>query len=299
MYHVTVFCFLASYLVAFGLELFRLYGRSKFNRLVLAGFGIAGFVAHTWYLLNRHSETHLPPLLASTHDWMLVLAWVLVLFYLFVTLVLSVSKQDLAVGVFALPVVLLLVGSAYFLSQDPGGAVALERARRGWGILHAALLVFGMTTGAAGLVSGIMYLIQHRRLRTRHAEPTGLRMPSLARLAQVNRWSMMLTFFLLTLGFASGIYLGLFPAGQQPGFAFTDPVVIGSGVVWLLFAGLFLRLLATHAPAGKQVAWMTISGCGFLLVTLLGLQVVTGNIHQRAGETKPEGHARRSAGGQA
>lgn len=209
MYHVTVFCFLASYLVAFGLELFRLYGRSKINRLILAGFGIAGFIAHTWYLMNRHSETHLPPLLASTHDWMLVLAWVLVLFYLFLTLVLSVSKQDLAVGVFALPVVLLLVGSAYFLSQDPGGAVALERARRGWGILHAALLVFGMTTGAAGLVSGIMYLIQHRRLRTRHVESTGLRMPSLARLAQVNRWSMMLTFFLLTLGFASGIYLGL------------------------------------------------------------------------------------------
>jgi hypothetical protein len=124
-------------------------------------------------------------------------------------------------------------------------------------------------------------------------------MPSLARLAQVNRWSMMLTFFLLTLGFASGIYLGLFPAGEQPLFTFADPVVIGSAIVWLLFAGLFLRLLATHAPAGKQVAWMTISGCGFLLVTLLGLQIVTGNIHQRAGETKPAEHAERSAGGRA
>jgi ABC-type uncharacterized transport system permease subunit len=287
MFNVTVFCFLASYLVAFVLELLRLLGNSRVNRLVLAAFGIAGFIAHTWYLLNRHQQTQLPPLMASTHDWMLVLAWVLVLFYLFLTLILAISRQDLAVGVFALPVVLLLVGSAYFLSQDPQGAVALERARRSWGMLHASLLVFGMTTGAAGLVSGIMYLIQHRRLRTRHAESTGLRMPSLARLAQVNRWSMMLTFFLLTLGFASGIYLGLLPTGDQARFVFADPVVIGSGIVWFLFAGLFLRLLAAHSPAGKQVAWMTISGCGFLLVTLLGLQVITGSIHKAGIERVP------------
>src|SRR5947207_2014763 len=105
MWHVTVFCFLASYLIAFALELGRLWGRSSISRFVMIGFGLAGFLAHTLYLLNRSQETHLPPLLASTHDWMLVLAWVLALFYLF----LAVVQKDLAVGMFALPVVLLLV----------------------------------------------------------------------------------------------------------------------------------------------------------------------------------------------
>src|SRR5207302_191206 len=107
-----VFCFLASYLVAFALELGRLLGRSVISRVVMIGFGIAGFVAHTVYLLNRSQQTHLPPLLSSTHDWMLVLAWVLVLFYIFLTL----AQRELAVGVFALPVVMILVGSAYFLN---------------------------------------------------------------------------------------------------------------------------------------------------------------------------------------
>src|SRR5579872_3598706 len=115
MLHVTMFCFLASYLVAFVLELGRLLGRSRFSRFVMIGFGIAGFLAHTLYLLNRSQQTHLPPLLASTRDWMLVLAWLLVLFYLFLTLV----QNDLALGMFALPVVLLLVASAYFLNDDP------------------------------------------------------------------------------------------------------------------------------------------------------------------------------------
>ena len=97
MWHVTVFCFLASYLVAFALELTRFKrrtppGMSLAGRFVMIGFGVAGFVAHTLYLLNRSQQTHLPPLLASTHDWMLVLAWVLVLVYLFFALV----QRDLA-----------------------------------------------------------------------------------------------------------------------------------------------------------------------------------------------------------
>ncbi|MSR59645.1 MAG: hypothetical protein EXS05_18715 [Planctomycetaceae bacterium] len=282
MAHVSVFCFLASYIVAFGLELSRLLGRSRISRLVMVGFGLAGFVAHTWYLFNRNQQTHLPPLLSSTHDWMLVLAWVLVLFYLFLTLFQTFSKQELAVGVFALPVVLLLVASTYFLSQEPITDLAAEKARHGWGMFHASLLVFGMTAGAAGLVSGVMYLVQHRRLKTRHAEPTGLKMPSLARLAQTNRWSMIVTYFLLTLGFASGAYLGLQPADGESKVGLSDPAVMISIVVWLLFGGLFARLVSSRTPSGRQVAWLTIGGCGFLLVTLLGLQVVTGSIHGAA-----------------
>jgi ABC-type uncharacterized transport system permease subunit len=275
MLHVTVFCFLASYLVAFALELGRLLGRSRINRFVMIGFGLAGFTAHTLYLLGRWRQTHLPPLLASTHDWMLVLAWVLVLFYLFLTLV----QKDLAVGLFALPVVLLLVSSAYFLSQEPNTAMNAELARRRWGMLHASFLVFGLTAGAFGFLSGLMYLVQHRRLKTRHGERPGMKMPSLSRLAQANRWSVMLAFLFLTLGFASGVFLAVAPPGGTTSVRLADPAVATSGVVWLILAGLFVKLLTQRGPTGRQVAWLTLCGCGFLLLTLLGLQVVTGNIH--------------------
>jgi hypothetical protein len=154
-------CFLASYLVAFILELSRLVRRSAISRLVMIGFGLAGFLAHTLYLLNRSQQTHLPPLLASTHDWMLVLAWVLALCYLILTLL----QKDLAVGVFVLPVVLLLAGSAHFLNRDPYSIDNAERARRAWVLVHAALLVFGVTAAAAGFLSGMMYLVQHHRLK--------------------------------------------------------------------------------------------------------------------------------------
>jgi len=275
MLHVTVVCFLASYLVALALELGRLLGRSRISRLVMVAFALAGFLAHTLYLYNRSQKAQLPPLLASAHDWVLVLAWVVALFYLF----LALTQKELAVGVFALPVVILLISSAYFLNHEPNTEFNTALARRHWGMLHASFLVFGMTAGAFGFVSGLMYLVQHRQLKTRHGEPIGLKMPSLARLAQVNRWSVMLAFLLLTLGFASGVYLAVASPGGTTSVRLADPAIVTSAVVWLILAGIFVRLLTERSPTGRHVAWLTIFACGFLLLTTLGLQVITGNIH--------------------
>ena len=276
MPHVTIVCFLASYLIVLALELGRLLGRSRTSRFVMIGFGLAGFLAHTLYLLSRSQATHLPPLLSSTHDWVLVLAWVLVLCYLF----LAVVQQELAVGMFALPVVVLLIISAYFLNQEPNTELTVELARRHWGMLHASLLVFGLASGASGFLSGLMYLVQHYRLKTRHGEQTGMKMPSLARLALANRWSVLLAFLFLTLGFASGVVLAVAPpgGGASP-VHLADASVITSGVVWLILAGIFIRLLKHRGPTGRQVAWLTLCGCGFLLLTLVGLQLVTGSVH--------------------
>lgn len=275
MLNTTVFCFLASYVVAFGLELTRLLGRSRLNRAVMVGFGIAGFVAHTFYLINRGQQAHLPPLLASTHDWMLVLAWVVVLFYLFLTLL----QRDLAIGVFALPVVIALILSTYFMNLETNTLLGIERARRSWGILHASLLVFGMVGVFVGFVSGMMYLVQHRRLKTGHRQTEGLKMPPLEKLAQANRWSVIIAFLLLSLGFATGIYIGVSKIARDAARWYADPAIILSGVFWVLLAVLFGWLVRHHRPAGKQVAWLTIYACGTLLLTIVGLLIVTGGFH--------------------
>jgi ABC-type transport system involved in cytochrome c biogenesis permease subunit len=285
MHKVTVFCFLASYLVAFALELGRLLGRNRISRFVMVCFGLAGFLAHTLYLLHRSQETHLPPLLASTHDWTLVLAWLLALFYLFV----AVVQKDLAVGVFLLPVVLLLVTSSYFLNHVPNTAFNVERARRHWIMLHASFLVFGLAAGAGGFLSGLMYLIQHRRLKTRHGEISGLKMPSLARLAQVNRWSVLVAFLMLTLGFGIGVVRAVVPSEGTSAVGLADPAVVTSGIVWLILAAVFIKLLSHRGSTGRQVAWLTLCGCGFVLLVLVGLQVITGGVHSHSNSVSATG----------
>ena len=84
---VSVFCFLASYVVALGLDAARLLKRLPVARWIGLAFGLAGFAAQTGYLLIRGRQELLPPLLSSAHDWLLVLAWIVVLLYLFLTAV--------------------------------------------------------------------------------------------------------------------------------------------------------------------------------------------------------------------
>ncbi|MFN5296759.1 MAG: hypothetical protein ACK5HA_00560, partial [Planctomycetaceae bacterium] len=72
----SVLCFLASYALALVLEGWRWRGRGANWRWASLAAILAGLLAHTWYLLNRSAQSHLPPLLASTHDWMLVGGWV-------------------------------------------------------------------------------------------------------------------------------------------------------------------------------------------------------------------------------
>ena len=279
MINVQVFCFLASYVVALGSELVRLRGRSAAARLVALGFAAAGLVAQTMYLWTRGRSAHVPPLLSSPHDWILVLAWLAVLFYVF----LSLWDRELSLGPFVLPVVLAMIGVTYFMSPTLQPRELLD-ARRGWGMLHAALLVLGMAAAGGAFVSGMMYLVQHRRLKQKHAGHAGLRIPSLERLARANRWAVLAAFPLLTLGFFSGLGLQWFVPGQAAGpeVRWTDPLVVTSAAMWILMASLVFWLLVTARPAGRQVAWLTIWLTGFLFLTVSGLLIGAGTFHTHA-----------------
>ena len=297
MEKVSVVCFLASYMVATVLEFLRLRSerpaydspdsvvrksistltREPGRRGLMLIAAAAGFFAQTLYLFVRSNDTKLPPLMASSHDWLLVLAWVVVLLFLFVTIL----EKELSIGYFVLPVVLLLVVSASFASKDTSkfvdGDNPIQVAKSGWTMLHVSTLVIGIAGVLASLILAVMYLMQHRRLKQKAAEQTGVHLPSLAKLGQWNWWSIVVSVQLLTLGMASGVLLGFAAKEQQVAFEFSDPVILGSGAGWLAMIGLFGWLIATNRPAGKQVAMLTVWACAFLLLTVVGLQVLTGS----------------------
>lgn len=278
MLNVTVFCFLASYVVALALEASRLWLRASISRFVMLAFATAGLVAHTMYLFNRYGDTHLPPLLGSTHDWMLVLAWIVVFFYLFVTAV----DRDLPIGLFLLPVVLLFIGAAYFVSDAPkeiihGQAGDVAGPLRRWAMLHATLLVFGIAGVILGFVLSMMYVVQHRRLKKHATFQTGLSLPSLEKLARLNWWAVVVSVPLLTAGMLTGVVLVVLKTSQSPEpFTFSDPVVIVNSAVVAAMLGFLAWLSGGRHPRGKQVAWTTIIAFGFLIFTFIGLQILTG-----------------------
>ena len=265
---VSVFCFLASYVVALGLDAARLLKRWPVARWIGLVFGLAGFAAQTGYLLIRGRQELLPPLLSSAHDWLLVLAWIVVLLYLFLTCV----DRELAVGLFLLPVVLLFVVASYFVSKQPN---SLIDSNRGLVMLHASLLVVGIAGVVGGVLLSLMYVIQHRRLKHHHAAQPGVLLPSLARLARWNWWAVIISVPVLTLGLGSGVALGFKSQEAGAALSFSDPIVLGHGVVWVAMMSLFVWLLTTRRSTGKQVAALTLWAGGFLLAILIGLQVLS------------------------
>ncbi len=156
MNNVTVFCFLASYFVAFVLEMTRLLRRTGISRYVILLFTAAGLVAHTSFLLSQSREAGLPPLLISTKDWLLVLTWIVIVAYLLFAL----FNRDLAIGQFILPLVLILIGVSYLVSNSTN-SVLKERAAiiHPWVMLHATFLALAMVGVLCGFVLSIMYLV--------------------------------------------------------------------------------------------------------------------------------------------
>ena len=100
-----------------------------------------------------------------------------------------------------------------------------------------------------------------------------MQLPSLARLARLNWWAVVVSVPLLTFGMAAGVLLGLTTKGVT-GPIFSDPVVIGSGIGWLVMICFFGWLIRSNRPVAKQVALLTVWACGFLVVTIVGLQVI-------------------------
>jgi hypothetical protein len=265
---VSVICFLASYSVALALELTQFLRRSQVVRWATLGFTTAGLLAQTIYLVVRSRQHDLPPLLGSTHDWLLVAAWLAVVLYLGIQL----WNRELSLGVFCLPAVVLLVAASRLVSFSPAPQVT---QLYWWIMLHASFWAFGILGVVLALLVSLMYLVQHSRLKHKLAALPALHLLSLERLSRINWWLVVVSVPLLTLGMISGFWLIYLSKGGEHPVDVISVAVAANGAVWIGMAVLFGWLLSAKHPAGRAVAWRTLLACLFLLATLLVMKLMS------------------------
>ncbi len=271
LHNVSLICFLCSYLVALALELTQFVRRTTAARIGTLLFGVAGFVAHTTYLLGRSQLHDLPPLLSSTYDWMLVSAWLAMALYLGVQL----WSPKLSLGIFAIPIVLMLIGVAPFTSRVPIPQVS---QMRWWSMLHASLWSIGILGILLACLASLMYLVQHYRLKSKQVELPALHLLSLERLSRINWWLVVVSVPLQTLGMATGLWMiYLSKKGEHPVDLLSSTVVINA-VMWVVMALLFGWMLGAKNPTGRLVAFRTILGCLFMVLTLLAMKIGSADI---------------------
>ncbi len=277
--NVHIFCFAASYAVALILEISRLFFRAPVRIIVTMGFSAAGLLAHTIFVVMRATPNpEQPPPLSSWFDWLLLVAWGVAVMYLGTML----RRPQAAIGIFTLPVVLLLIGVASLFSRvDP---FPRDQALYVWGMVHGIALLLGAVAVMIGMVAGTMYLVQSYRLKHKLPPRQGLRLPSLEWLQGVNRQSLVASSCLLAAGLLAGVALNLV---QQPvSMPWTDPVVWTSGglFLWLVVVVLF-ESLYKPAQQGRKVAYLTLASFVFLGL-VLGIVLFGPSEHATSGLLK-------------
>jgi len=257
---ISLTCFTASYAVALALEATRMWFRSGVRGALMLGFGAAGLFAQTAFLAYRAVTGDGTPL-SSEFDWYLIAAWALAVVYFMWTIgqINQPNERRTAFGLFLLPLVLALVAAAHFFADR----VPLDRERAAgvWIVIHFALIGSGVVSVLLGFATGVMDLVQSRRLKNKLPPQQGLRLPSLEWLERVGVRTVYCSFVLLGLGLVAGIVLNL----VRGEFSWADPVVWRGGAIvgWLGAAAAFV-FLYKPARQGRKVAYLTIAS--FLVV---------------------------------
>ncbi len=263
---ISMTCFFTSYLTALVLEFLRLFTRARVPFWATVGFGSAGLFTHSvyiWMLAQQPNPSGAP--LGNWYSWTLMAAWIMAAAYL----ALTVRRSTTAVGVFFLPLVLIMIGVALWLKNTP--PFSPEKALNMWRLLHGISLLLGTVSMSMAFASGVMYLFKSNRLKKKLPPPRrGVLMPSLEWLQRFNREALWLSTGLLGMGLLSGVALNISrDLSGASSSAWTDPAILSSGLLflWLVATAVF-EFVYKPARVGRKVAYLTMASFVFLTFVL-------------------------------
>ena len=256
-------CFVGGYGLAWGLELSRGHFRQG---LALGGplaWATAAVAFQTVYLVHRAADAASLPL-SSTQDWLLVGAWALAGVYLY----LGYHYPRVAFGWILLPMVLLLIAAAWVFGDVR--SFPRQWGPQIWAWIHGLSLLLATMAVLVSFATGLMYLLQVRRLRSRKGGFSRWPLPSLEWLHRTNSRSVALALLLLGVGILSGFVLNLWNLRlQRDPVPLTDPLIVTTLAMFAWLAGcLAVGWVYRPAREGRKVAVMTLLTAVFLLVVL-------------------------------
>ena len=243
------------YAAAFAVFLIGFFTQRPWTNRVGIVVAAAGLVAQTLGLIFRGvSAGHFP--FSGLYESMVLVAWAIVL----VWHVLESFTKIKAVGLYVMPVVLVLLTVALVSYDPPAGLVPALRSDVV--IVHVAvmLVAIGCLYVAGG--AAIIYLIEEALLRRRKPDGVLGRLPSLAALDRLIYHATLLGLPFLTMGMAAGVIRA--ETFKVPGWP-TDPMVLLSAAAW----AVYLALIAGRVRgdwSGRSVSWLAVAGLVLLLV---------------------------------
>ena len=265
MTRIWLSCFAFSYAIAMILEISRLFFRAPIRFLIIVGITIAGIFAHTVYLwLKFQKDFSGGTPMASWYDWCLMVSLAVAITYA----IIAIKKNENSVGIFFLPLVLLLILIALLIKNRE--AFTPSEATNVWAITHGISLLLGTSAMIVAFVAGVMYLVHAFRLKKKMPPRVGFRLPSLEWLEQCNRLSLFYATGLIAAGLVSGAIMNILQNSENhTGIPWTNSVILSSGALlfWLIGVTIF-EALYKPARRGQKIAYLTLASFVFLVMVL-------------------------------
>jgi len=248
------------YLLSFLVSLFFVRARLGSPYPVTVALVGLGFAVHTIGLYLRGMAIQGCPI-TNLFETLMFIAWAIVLIYLVVGAIFRVSF----LGAFAIPLVVALGAVAIIAPDQTRDLGAFKSPALG---MHASLSLVAYGAFALACITGLMYLIQERQLKTHKLYPLFHRLPPIEILDRINYRLLLSGFVLLTLGIAFGFVLGWQFLKSDP------PKTAWSLLVWAVYTGLLVAR-ATQRVRGRKVAVVSVTSFLFVILTFPVINMVS------------------------
>jgi ABC-type transport system involved in cytochrome c biogenesis permease subunit len=220
---------------------------------------VAGFALQTVFLYLRGRALGRCPL-TNLFETQVFVTWAAVLFFLLI----GPSYRVSFLGAFTAPLVLVICLAALLLPVDVVHAEPLSRSA--WVEFHAAIAIVASGAFALAFVTGAMYLIQERQLKTRRLTSSFLLLPSIEQLDVIHFRLLIMGFGMLTAGMVGGI-ISYHIVGH-----WTVPKIIWASSVWLLY-GALVAARGLWTLRGRKVALASMVSFALMLVGFWGVSL--------------------------
>jgi ABC-type transport system involved in cytochrome c biogenesis permease subunit len=224
----------------------------------------AGALVHGACFVALHSADPPPPL-TNLPMAMSFTAWIGALFFLLLLL-----RAKLA-GLVVLVAPLIFLAVFFAALRLPAVGPATFSGSGSWPHAHVLLASAGLSLlGVAGL-AGVLFLIEHRRLKAKRRIGRRLPLPSLEALDRVNVAALALGFPLLSLGVLSGV---LWLSTESGRLWTASAHETWSALAWAVYAVLVAARFGSRQGA-RQAAVSAVGGFAFLLFAVVGVGILT------------------------
>lgn len=225
-------------------------------------------ILHLSYLLARTAAFDHPPV-TTVFEIMTMLAFCIVVGYAYIEFKTKASNTGFFILLLAL---FFQTASSLFIKDLPDIPPFLRSRLLGF---HVSAALLGYTAISLSAVYGVLYLLLYHEIKSSRFGVIYNRLPNLEMLEKMSHKAEVFGFIMLTVA----ICVGLFWLPRVfPGFSYWDPKLIGSLIIWALYA-IALSAKRRFGWQGKKTMIIAVIAFAFVFLSMTVVNMYLSGFH--------------------